>query len=98
MTEKYPDLVSLVPQIRGEGVSSFILERALPVVLVFAAEVPALELRQHLRQIACDTAQHRPSRHLELMTEKYPDLVSLVPQIRGEGVSSFILEGDLRDQ
>ncbi|KAJ5717576.1 hypothetical protein N7488_003222 [Penicillium malachiteum] len=35
------------------------------------------------------------SRHLELMTEKYPDLVSLVPQIRGEGVSSFILEGEV---
>lgn len=35
------------------------------------------------------------SRHLELMTEKYPDLVSLVPQIRGDGVSSFILEGEV---
>ncbi|PWY84561.1 ATP-dependent DNA ligase [Aspergillus sclerotioniger CBS 115572] len=35
------------------------------------------------------------SRHLENMTEKYPDLVSLVPQIRGEGVSSFILEGEV---
>ncbi|KAJ5494139.1 Nucleic acid-binding OB-fold [Penicillium fimorum] len=35
------------------------------------------------------------SRHLELMTDKYPDLVSLVPQIRGEGVSSFILEGEV---
>jgi DNA ligase-1 len=35
------------------------------------------------------------SRHLELMTEKYPDLVALVPQIRGEGVSSFILEGEV---
>ncbi|KAJ5561804.1 hypothetical protein N7535_003734 [Penicillium sp. DV-2018c] len=35
------------------------------------------------------------SRHLELMTEKYPDLVSLVPKIRGEGVSSFILEGEV---
>ncbi|CAG8942203.1 unnamed protein product [Penicillium salamii] len=35
------------------------------------------------------------SRHLETMTEKYPDLVSLVPQIRGEGVSSFILEGEV---
>ncbi|KAJ5095364.1 hypothetical protein NUU61_004720 [Penicillium alfredii] len=35
------------------------------------------------------------SRHLELMTEKYPDLVSLVPQIRGESVSSFILEGEV---
>ncbi|CAG7918536.1 unnamed protein product [Penicillium olsonii] len=35
------------------------------------------------------------SRHLETMTEKYPDLVSLVPEIRGEGVSSFILEGEV---
>lgn len=35
------------------------------------------------------------SRHLETMTEKYPDLVSLVPQIRGESVSSFILEGEV---
>ncbi|EAW09691.1 putative DNA ligase I [Aspergillus clavatus NRRL 1] len=35
------------------------------------------------------------SRHLENMTEKYPDLVSLVPQIRGESVSSFILEGEV---
>lgn len=35
------------------------------------------------------------SRHLEVMTEKYPDLVELVPQIRGEGVSSFILEGEV---
>ena len=35
------------------------------------------------------------SRHLELMTDKYPDLVALVPRIRGEGVSSFILEGEV---
>ncbi|KAK4496973.1 hypothetical protein PRZ48_011422 [Zasmidium cellare] len=35
------------------------------------------------------------SRHLEVMTEKYPDLVALVPKIRGEGVSSFILEGEV---
>ena len=35
------------------------------------------------------------SRHLELMTDKYPDLVALVPQIRGESVSSFILEGEV---
>ncbi|KAI4132453.1 MAG: hypothetical protein LQ338_000673 [Usnochroma carphineum] len=35
------------------------------------------------------------SRHLEVMTEKYPDLVALVPTIRGEGVSSFILEGEV---
>lgn len=35
------------------------------------------------------------SRHLELMTDKYPDLVELVPQIRGDGVSSFIMEGEV---
>lgn len=35
------------------------------------------------------------SRHLEVMTSKYPDLVAMVPQIRGEGVSSFILEGEV---
>ena len=35
------------------------------------------------------------SRHLELMTDKYPDLVALVPHIRGDGVSSFILEGEV---
>ena len=35
------------------------------------------------------------SRHLEVMTGKYPDLVRLVPTIRGEGVSSFILEGEV---
>ena len=35
------------------------------------------------------------SRHLEVMTEKYPDLVALVPEIRGDGVSSFIMEGEV---
>ncbi|KAI0534720.1 ATP-dependent DNA ligase [Xylaria digitata] len=35
------------------------------------------------------------SRHLEDMTDKYPDLVALVPQIRGEGVGSFIMEGEV---
>lgn len=35
------------------------------------------------------------SRHLEIMTDKYPDLVNLVPTIRGEGVSSFVLEGEV---
>lgn len=29
------------------------------------------------------------------MTDKYPDLVALVPKIRGEGVESFILEGEV---
>ncbi|KAL3426341.1 DNA ligase [Phlyctema vagabunda] len=35
------------------------------------------------------------SRHLELMTDKYPDLVALIPKIRGEGVRSFIMEGEV---
>ncbi|KAK8038290.1 hypothetical protein PG994_015057 [Apiospora phragmitis] len=35
------------------------------------------------------------SRHLEVMTDKYPDLVELAPKIRGEGVSSFIMEGEV---
>lgn len=35
------------------------------------------------------------SRHLEVMTDKYPDLVALVPKIRGEGVGSFIIEGEV---
>ncbi|RAL15464.1 putative DNA ligase I [Aspergillus homomorphus CBS 101889] len=48
-------------------------------------------------QVHCDVAGKVSifSRHLENMTEKYPDLVSLVPEIRGEGVSSFILEGEV---
>ncbi|KAL4979202.1 ATP-dependent DNA ligase [Aspergillus desertorum] len=48
-------------------------------------------------QVHCDEAGKVSifSRHLEQMTEKYPDLVSLVPQIRGGGVSSFILEGEV---
>lgn len=35
------------------------------------------------------------SRHLELMTDKYPDLVALVPKIRGEGVEGFVMEGEV---
>lgn len=35
------------------------------------------------------------SRHLELMTDKYPDLVELVPKIRGGGANSFIMEGEV---
>lgn len=35
------------------------------------------------------------SRHLELMTDKYPDLVVLMPKIRGDGVQSFIMEGEV---
>ncbi|EFX01337.1 DNA ligase [Grosmannia clavigera kw1407] len=48
-------------------------------------------------QVHCDTAGRVSifSRHLERMTDKYPDLVSLVPQIRGAGVGSFILEGEV---
>jgi len=29
------------------------------------------------------------------MTDKYPDLVALVPTIRGDDVKSFILEGEV---
>ena len=48
-------------------------------------------------QIHCDERGRVSifSRHLEDMTEKYPDLVALVPRIRGEGVESFILEGEV---
>lgn len=35
------------------------------------------------------------SRHLELMTDKYPDLVAMITQVCGEGVSSFIMEGEV---
>ncbi|KAI1469296.1 ATP-dependent DNA ligase [Daldinia caldariorum] len=35
------------------------------------------------------------SRHLEVMTDKYPDLVELVPKLRGEDVRSFIMEGEV---
>jgi len=48
-------------------------------------------------QIHCDATGKVSifSRHLELMTDKYPDLVALVPKIRGEGVGSFIMEGEV---
>lgn len=48
-------------------------------------------------QVHCDESGRVTifSRHLELMTDKYPDLVALVPKIRGEGVSSFIMEGEV---
>ncbi|KAF2399989.1 DNA ligase-like protein I [Trichodelitschia bisporula] len=48
-------------------------------------------------QVHCDATGRVSifSRHLELMTDKYPDLVALVPQIRGYSISSFILEGEV---
>lgn len=48
-------------------------------------------------QVHCDSQGKVSifSRHLELMTDKYPDLVALIPQIRGDGVSSFIMEGEV---
>ncbi|KAI1822572.1 ATP-dependent DNA ligase [Xylaria intraflava] len=48
-------------------------------------------------QVHCDAGGKVSifSRHLEVMTDKYPDLVALVPQIRGEGVRSFIMEGEV---
>ncbi|KAK4223124.1 ATP-dependent DNA ligase [Podospora fimiseda] len=48
-------------------------------------------------QIHCD-AQGKVSifsRHLELMTDKYPDLVALVPKFRGPDVTSLIMEGEV---
>ncbi|KAK6541194.1 hypothetical protein TWF694_008563 [Orbilia ellipsospora] len=35
------------------------------------------------------------SRHLENMTDKYPDLVALIPSIRGPNVTTFIMEGEV---
>lgn len=35
------------------------------------------------------------SRHLELMTDKYPDLVALMPKVRGDGAQSFVMEGEV---
>ncbi|KAK6505390.1 hypothetical protein TWF481_007295 [Arthrobotrys musiformis] len=35
------------------------------------------------------------SRHLENMTDKYPDLVALIPSIRGPNVKTFIMEGEV---
>lgn len=48
-------------------------------------------------QVHCDSEGKVSifSRHLELMTDKYPDLVALIPQIRGEGVDSFVMEGEV---
>lgn len=48
-------------------------------------------------QVHCDDAGKVTifSRHLELMTDKYPDLVALMPRVRGEGVGSFIMEGEV---
>lgn len=48
-------------------------------------------------QVHCDTKGKVTifSRHLELMTDKYPDLVALVPKLRGDGVESFIMEGEV---
>ena len=49
-------------------------------------------------QVHCDETGNAItifSRHLENMTEKYPDLVEVVPKIRGDGVASFILEGEV---
>ncbi|TVY32093.1 DNA ligase [Lachnellula subtilissima] len=48
-------------------------------------------------QVHCDSEGKVSifSRHLELMTDKYPDLVAMIPKIRGDGVSSFIMEGEV---
>jgi DNA ligase-1 len=48
-------------------------------------------------QVHCDDKGNVSifSRHLELMTDKYPDLVALIPKVRGEGIGSFIMEGEV---
>lgn len=48
-------------------------------------------------QIHCDSGGKVSifSRNLELVTSKYPDLVELVPKIRGKGVQSFVMEGEI---
>ncbi|RKF61290.1 DNA ligase 3 [Golovinomyces cichoracearum] len=48
-------------------------------------------------QIHCDSEGKISifSRHLELMTDKYPDLVALIPKIHDENVTSFIMEGEI---
>lgn len=48
-------------------------------------------------QIHCDESGQVTifSRHLEKMTEKYPDLCALIPSIRGPNVESFVMEGEV---
>lgn len=48
-------------------------------------------------QIHCNEAGEVTifSRHLEKMTEKYPDLCALIPSIRGSEVRSFVMEGEV---
>ncbi|KAI1003424.1 DNA ligase 3 [Podosphaera aphanis] len=48
-------------------------------------------------QVHCDEKGNVSifSRHLELMTDKYPDLVALMPKIRSKAVTSFIMEGEV---
>ncbi|KAM5435195.1 hypothetical protein MferCBS31731_006336 [Microsporum ferrugineum] len=82
----------------------------LPMLGSITRDLPQMLARLHSRsftceykydgqraQVHCDASGKVSifSRHLELMTDKYPDLVSLVPQIRSEDVSSFILEGEV---
>ncbi|KAF3491473.1 uncharacterized protein GIQ15_00990 [Arthroderma uncinatum] len=82
----------------------------LPMLGSITRDLPQMLTRLHGRsftceykydgqraQVHCDASGKVSifSRHLEVMTDKYPDLVSLVPQIRSEGVSSFILEGEV---
>ncbi|BFZ54581.1 hypothetical protein PYCC9005_001618 [Savitreella phatthalungensis] len=48
-------------------------------------------------QIHCDDDGNVTifSRHLEKMTDKYPDLCALIPLIRAKGVKSFVMEGEV---
>ena len=83
------DLPEMLARLRGEGSGGRGRE--------FACE---FKYDGQRAQVHCD-AEGRVSvfsRHLELMTDKYPDLVELVPRIRREGPearSSFVLEGEV---
>ncbi|EFQ98248.1 DNA ligase [Nannizzia gypsea CBS 118893] len=82
----------------------------LPMLGSITRDLPQMLTRLHGRSFTCEYKYDGQraqvhcdalgkvsifSRHLELMTDKYPDLVSLVPQIRSGAVSSFILEGEV---
>ncbi|CAI4214713.1 unnamed protein product [Parascedosporium putredinis] len=47
--------------------------------------------------LRCCLTLHVPLRPMlgKLMTDKYPDLVALIPQVRGDNVESFIMEGEV---
>ncbi|KAI6779968.1 DNA ligase-like protein [Emericellopsis cladophorae] len=85
---KRPNYNDLIPVLLEIGVCEELLGRD------FACE---FKYDGQRAQIHCDDEGKVSifSRHLELMTDKYPDLVEMVPKIRGDGVRSFILEGEV---